>query len=107
MKNVTQEEWRELLAKDDNAVIIDCRTPMECRAGVIENSLLMDINNPLSFMAKADALDKEKNFYIYCRSGIRSVHACQVLESVGVKTTYNLQGGISFWNGKTVLPLYK
>lgn len=107
MKNITEKEWRELLAKDDNAVIIDCRTPMEWNAGVIENSILMDINNPQSFMSKADALDKEKNYYVYCRSGVRSVQACQVLERNGVKITYNLLGGISFWNGKMVLPKTK
>ncbi len=107
MKNVTQEEWRALLAKDDNAVIIDCRTPKEWNAGIIKNSVLMNINDPQSFMEGVDSLDKEKNFYIYCRSGIRSIQACQVLESVGVKSTFNLLGGISFWNGKTVLPKSK
>ncbi len=104
MKNITQVEWRELLANDDNAVIIDSRTPNEWRAGVFENSLLMNINNPQSFMDQVNKLDKEKNYYVYCRSGVRSIQACQVLESVGVKTTYNLLGGILAWDGKTVMP---
>ncbi len=104
MKNITQVEWRELLANDDNAVIIDSRTPNEWRAGVFENSLLMNINDPQSFMDEVNKLDKEKNYYVYCRSGIRSIQACQILESVGVKTTYNLLGGILAWDGKTVMP---
>ncbi|RLD29588.1 MAG: rhodanese-like domain-containing protein [Bacteroidetes bacterium] len=104
MKNITQEEWRELLSNDDDAVIIDSRTPNEWRAGVFENSLLMNINDPQSFMDDVNKLDKEKNYYVYCRSGIRSIQACQVLESVGIKTTYNLLGGILIWNGKTVIP---
>lgn len=104
MKNITQVEWRELLANDDNAVIIDSRTPNEWRAGVFENSLLMNINDPQSFMDEVNKLDKEKNYYVYCRSGIRSIQACQVLESVGVKTTYNLLGGILAWDGITVMP---
>ena len=104
MKNITQVEWRELLANDDNAVIIDSRTPNEWRAGVFENSLLMNINDPQSFMDEVNKLDKEKNYYVYCRSGIRSIQACQVLESVGVKTTYNLLGGILAWDGIIVMP---
>jgi rhodanese-related sulfurtransferase len=104
MKNITQEEWKELLANDDNAVIIDSRTPNEWRAGVFKNSLLMNINDRQSFKDQVNKLDKEKNYYVYCRSGIRSIQACQVLESAGVKTTYNLLGGILAWNGKTVMP---
>lgn len=104
MKNITQIEWRELLTNDDNAFIIDCRTPNEWREGVFENSILMNINDPQSFMDKVNKLDKEKNYYVYCRSGNRSVMACQVLESIGVKSTYNLLGGVIEWDDKTVNP---
>ena len=104
MKNINQDEWRDLISEDNNAVIIDCRTPIEWREGVFENSILMNINNPQSFMDEVNKLDKEKNYYIYCRSGVRSLQACQVLESVGVVKTYNLLGGILVWNGETVLP---
>jgi rhodanese-related sulfurtransferase len=102
MKNITQIEWRELIAKDNNAVIIDSRTPNEWRTGVIENSILMNINDAQSFMDEVNKLDKEKNYYVYCRSGVRSVQACRVIESAGIKNTYNLLGGILAWNGKTV-----
>lgn len=107
MRNINEEEWNELIAEDENAVIMDCRTHMEWRVGVIENSIMLNINDPQSFMDEVNALDKEKNYYIYCRSGVRSVQACRVMESIGVKTTYNLLGGISFWNGKTVIPSSK
>lgn len=104
MKNITQAEWKELLENDDNAVIIDIRTPDEWREGIIKNAILMNINDPQSFMDGVDNLDKEKNYFLYCRSGNRSLQACQILESVGVVTTYNLLGGIIVWNGETVLP---
>lgn len=104
MKNINQEEWRDLISKDDNAVIIDCRTPKEWSTGIIENSILANINNPHSFMSEINKLDKEKNYYVYCRSGIRSVQACQVIQSTGVKITFNLLGGILDWKGKIVFP---
>jgi rhodanese-related sulfurtransferase len=104
MKNITQEEWMELLENDDNAVIIDSRTPNEWRAGVFKNSILININDPQYFMNKVNTLDIEKNYYVYCRSGVRSIRACQVLESIGIKTTYNLLGGILRWNGEMVTP---
>ena len=104
MKNITQVEWKALLENNDNAVIIDCRTPDEWRDGIIENAILMNINDPQSFMDGVNNLDKEKNYFVYCRSGNRSLQACQILESVGINNTYNLLGGILAWEGKTVLP---
>lgn len=103
MKNISQFEWDALLENDENAVIIDCRTPSEWREGIIENSIQMNINDPQSFMDGVNKLDKEKNHYVYCRSGIRSVQACQVLESVGVNNTYSLLGGILAWTGNIVI----
>lgn len=104
MKNITTSEWKELIVKDENAVIIDCRSSYEWEEGIIEHSKLIDLMNPQSFMQNVGELDKEKNYYIYCRSGVRSVTACQVLESMGIKNTYNLLGGIFSWDGKLVFP---
>lgn len=98
MINITQVEWKALLENNNNAVIIDCRTPDEWRDGIIENAILMNINDPQSFMDGVNNLDKDKNYFVYCRSGTRSVQACQVLESIGIKSTYNLLGGILEWN---------
>ena len=104
MQNITQAEWKELLENDDNAVIIDTRTPDEWSEGIIKNAILMNINDPQPFMDGVNNLDKEKNYFVYCRSGNRSLQACQILESVGINNTYNLLGGILAWEGKTVSP---
>jgi len=104
MKNITQTEWEALIVNDDTAIIIDCRTPDEWTEGIIENAVLMNIQDPQSFMDAVYKLDKETNYYLYCRSGVRSEQACQVLESVGINNTNNLLGGIFAWEGKTVSP---
>jgi rhodanese-related sulfurtransferase len=108
MRNITNKEWRELLEKDDNAVILDVRTPMEWDEGVIdENALLINVLDTPFFLKKAQELDKNKNYYLYCRSGNRSAQAAYLLESYGVKTTYNLMYGIMGWDGKIVAPKLK
>jgi len=104
MKNINQQEFRELVENDKNSLIIDCRSSFEWEEGVIENSTLLDIFDSQGFMNEANKMDKEKNIFVYCRSGIRSVSACQILESVGFKNTYNLMGGIMSWQGKIVTP---
>ena len=104
MKNITQEEWKSLTEKDKSAVIIDSRSPEECEMGIIENALMINIMDTVDFNEKAANLDPSKNYYVYCRSGVRSIKACNVLESLGLNTTFNLLGGIVEWNGKTVIP---
>ncbi|MFO8147498.1 MAG: rhodanese-like domain-containing protein [Bacteroidota bacterium] len=100
MKNIGQEEWRKLLAEDKDAVIIDVRTREEFESGYLKNAQLIDIMQPQSFMDSVNKLDKNKNYYIYCRSGNRSGQACQVLDARGFINTYNLQGGMLDWNGE-------
>jgi len=102
MRNVNQEEWRDLIANDSNATIIDVRTQQEWDAGVLEDAIQINIQNAAGFIDHAKNLNLSNNFYLYCRSGGRSQMGCQILESLGVKNTYNLQGGIMMWNGKIV-----
>lgn len=101
MQDLTQTQWRDQLSSDQNAVIIDVRTDDEISEGYIPNALTMDIYNPHAFMEKAKQLDPAKNYYVYCRSGGRSLQACAVLRSIGVNNTYNLLGGFSEWEGET------
>ncbi len=102
MKNVSQKEWEEKIASDPNAVIIDVRTGDECAHGVLEHAKCLDIFQKENFMAGLAAMDKEKNYYVYCRSGQRSANACQIMDEMGFKHTFNLKGGITIWNGKNV-----
>ena len=104
MKNITPIEFKNQIKSDANAVIIDCRTAIEWDEGIIENSILLDLYDAHGFMQESEKLDKDKNYYVYCKSGGRSVTACQVLESLGIKNTFNLLGGITSWQDKIVAP---
>ena len=104
MKNITTIEFKNQIESDTNAVIIDCRTAIEWDEGIIENSILLDLYDAHSFMQESEKFDKDKNYYVYCKSGGRSVTACQVLESLGIKNTFNLLGGIMNWQDKIVAP---
>lgn len=104
MENVTEKEWNKLIAADENAVIIDARTHKEWIEGTLENALMMDVMQPMRFEQDAKKLDEQKNYYVYCRSGQRSIRACSLLESSGIGKTYNLLGGMLGWTGKTVVP---
>ena len=99
---MSQEEWRELIENTENKSIIDVRTPQECASGMIENARPIDFFNANFFMTAIDELDKDKSYFVYCRSGNRSFQACQIMLSKGIENVYNLAGGMMEWNGKVV-----
>ena len=102
--NLTQQDWISQFEADDNAVILDVRTENEYNDGIIANAINIDIYEGQGFMEKIEALDKSKNYYVYCRSGARSAKACEVMESIGFENAYNLEGGILGWDGEIVAP---
>lgn len=100
MADLTQAQWTEQLATDDNAIIVDVRTSEEISEGHIPNAQHLDVMNPGSFMDGANKMDPSKNYYIYCKSGGRSAQACAIMNSIGFNNTYNLLGGFSNWQGE-------
>lgn len=99
MADLSQEEWAEQLENDDNAVILDVRTPLEVEEGYIPGALNIDIYTGQEFMEALQKLDKSKNYYVYCRSGNRSGQACAIMNSIGIANAYNLSGGFMNWEG--------
>lgn len=99
MEELTQEEWISQLENDDNAVVLDVRTDAEVEDGIISKAIHIDIYRGQEFIDEIEALDKSKNYYVYCRSGNRSGKACQIMQQLGFENTYNLLGGMLEWEG--------
>lgn len=102
MEDLTQEEWAEQLASDENAVILDVRTEEEIAGGVIPNAIHIDIYKGQEFIDEVEELDKSKHYYVYCRSGNRSGQACRIMEELGFENAFNLEGGILEWDGDLI-----
>jgi rhodanese-related sulfurtransferase len=100
--NLTQEDWVSQLEADDNAVILDVRTEAEVDEGMIANAINIDIHEGQGFIDKIEALDKSKNYYVYCRSGARSAKACEIMNQLGFDNAYNMLGGMLEWEGEVV-----
>lgn len=81
-----------------NAVLLDVRTPEEIAESKIDSPVQIDYDGK-DFHQQLDKLDKNKEYYIYCRSGRRSGEACEYLSEKGYKC-YNLKGGIDAWNAE-------
>jgi len=100
INNLDADIFGKMIAEDENCVLIDVRTPMENKTSRIPNSLLINISDP-SFIPELDKLDRDKNYYLYCRSGNRSYHAGIQMLKMGFKNVSHLQPGIIGWKGNT------
>jgi rhodanese-related sulfurtransferase len=102
--NLLQEDWATQLEEDRDAVILDVRTEDEYNEGIIDSAINIDIHKVQDFVEAIEALDKDKNYYVYCRSGARSAKACEIMNKLGIENAFNLTGGMMGWNGDVVLP---
>lgn len=102
--DLSQEEWTKKLMQDVNSVVLDVRTVDECREGIILGALMIDIFKGQGFVYSVDTINKSKNIYVYCRSGVRSHNACSIMNQMGFAHTYNLVGGFSNWQGEVAYP---
>ena len=100
--DLEQDKWKIGLENDSDAIILDVRTTEEFETSRIPKSLNIDFYNPEIFMQEISKLDKDKSYYIYCRTGVRSANSCHIMEEFGFTKTYNLIGGIVDWRGKTI-----
>ncbi len=82
--------------KPDEYVILDVRTPQEFKQGHIENAVLINYYSA-DFRQKLATLDKNKIYFVYCRSGNRSAQTVKIMKDLGFKRIYELQGGIKNW----------
>lgn len=85
------------LSKKANVVILDVRTPDEVSGGYLKGTTLFINYYDNDFASKVQALDKSKEYVVYCRSGARSNKAAQIMADAGITKVHNLQGGISGW----------
>ena len=81
-----------------SGVLIDVRTPKEFNEGHLKGALNMNFFDE-DFKDKVAALDKNKIYFVYCRSGGRSAKSAKIFKEHGM-TAFDLAGGILDWKKK-------
>ena len=79
---ISQEEAREMMARDDGHVIVDVRRQDEFDAGHIPGSILIP-NEDIDKEPPEQLPDLDQIILIYCRSGNRSKQASKKLADMG------------------------
>ena len=96
LNNLDQQHFQELVQAAPDAIVLDVRTQSEFEAGHLPAAIHMDYFGS-DLIEQMDALDKNKPYLVYCRSGRRSVRVCVLMRNSGFKEVYNLDGGINAW----------
>ena len=90
----TLKHWK---AGDKSPVpfmLLDVRTPEEYAEGHIKGAVLIPVQQ---LQQRISEVPKDKQVYVYCRSGVRSVRASKMLVKAGYTRIENVQGGFMAW----------
>lgn len=84
--------------------VVDVRTPAEFKTGHLENAYLINWKDTSQFARTVSKLDKNKEVYVYCQTGVRSEAASKRMAELGFTKIYKLNGGLNNWkkHGKAV-----
>jgi len=99
-RQITQEEAKERMTRNDGHVIVDVRRPDEYEAGHIPGAILV-VNEEIGDKQPENLPDLNQILLVYCRSGRRSKEAAEKLARLGYTQVYEF-GGILDWTGETV-----
>jgi len=98
IQHISTQAAHQTMGDHPETVVIDVRTPAEWQEGIIPGALTINIMDP-SFGNQVQKLDKSKSYIIVCRSGGRSLSACQTMSSMGFNKLSNMLGGMIAWQG--------
>ena len=93
---LTPQVFIEQAKADTTGIILDVRTPGEYQEEHLAGAQQLDFLNTEAFDAGIKQLDKSHTYYVYCRSGKRSHHACMKMQKLGLKV-FDMEGGILNW----------
>ena len=98
-ENITAADAYALIQANINNpdfVILDVRTPDEFSSGHLSGAINIDYE-AATFKDDILKLDKDFTYLVYCRTGVRSGMAQNIMKEAGFKNVTSLIGGITEW----------
>lgn len=89
--DISPEDFKQKLEKN-RGVIIDVRTQGEYAEGHLKEADQQHDYLNGDFQKQLGSLDKDKTYYLYCRSGNRSGKAARIMKMQGFENVYNVGG---------------
>lgn len=93
LDQVKQVHWSQVNDNLNDVQIIDTRTAEEYLQGHLKGALHIPVDE---LRDRLNEIDKDKELYVYCQSGLRSYLACQILQQYGY-VCKNIAGGYGLY----------
>ncbi len=94
------------LPHDKKMVVIDVRRETEFADGHVKGALNIPLNDMTDPGSMAD-LDENKNLYVHCAGGYRSIIAASLLKRQGIHNLHNIMGGWDKIKEQKTIPVAK
>jgi rhodanese-related sulfurtransferase len=94
IKTINVEELKKKLENGEELLLVDCREQEEWNDGHISKAILLPLSE---FQDRFKELNQDATIIMQCRSGKRSLNACQILLENDYEDMTNLEGGIMAW----------
>jgi sulfur-carrier protein adenylyltransferase/sulfurtransferase len=92
---ITPIEVNEWLHTDGPPFLLDVREPNEWDIGHLPGAVRISVNE---LPQRMNELDSAREMVVYCRSGVRSGRAVDLLRGAGFRKVKNMTGGILRWS---------
>ena len=76
-----------------DSVLLDVRTKEELSDVIDHLAVHIDYLSP-DLADHIEVLDPNKSYFVYCRTGRRSIRVCTLMRNAGFQKVYNLSGGL-------------
>lgn len=96
LAHIDVQQFKAGIEKKD-IILLDVRTPEEYAQGHIPEASTINFY-AADFKEKVNLIQKDKEVYVYCRSGNRSGQAAKIMMDLGFQKVNNLIGGIGAWH---------
>lgn len=99
MRTISTSELKKRIQTETNIELLDVREPHEHEEFNIGGHFI-PLGSIMSFQYDEIEHLKDKELFVYCRSGQRSMQACMFLEQAGFENVVNIEGGMTAWQSQ-------
>lgn len=93
LNNLEPENFVKAYRKNSGALCIDVRTIEEYQSGHLPQAIHLDyLSTQLADLL--ESLPSAESYYVYCRTGRRSLRVCTLMQNMGIRQVYNCHNGI-------------
>ena len=101
LNNLEPGVFVESYDKKSGALCIDVRTQEEYKSGHLPGAVHVDyLSHHLADLL--EALPSASYYYVYCRTGRRSLRVCTLMQNMGLEEVYNCNNGIKNLDADTL-----